>query len=34
MKELRRFLQYLKGYEGLIALAIVLILAVSALSLP
>ena len=34
MKELRRFLQYLKGYEGQIALAITLILAVAALSLP
>ncbi|MCG3147485.1 MAG: putative multidrug export ATP-binding/permease protein [Verrucomicrobiae bacterium] len=34
MKEIRRFLRYLKGYEGQIALAIVLILAVSALSLP
>jgi len=34
MKELRRFLQYLKGYEGQIGLAITLILAGAALSLP
>ena len=34
MKELRRFLRYLKGYEGQIGLAITLIMAVAALSLP
>ena len=34
MKELQRFLQYLKGYEGQIGLAITLILAGAALSLP
>ncbi|MFH0953549.1 MAG: ABC transporter ATP-binding protein [Verrucomicrobiota bacterium] len=34
MKEIRRFLGYLKGYEGQIALSAVLILSVSALMLP
>jgi subfamily B ATP-binding cassette protein MsbA len=33
-KELRRFLRYLKGYELQIALAVLLILAVTALNLP
>src|SRR5664279_884116 len=34
MKELRRFLKYLKGYEGQLAIAVTLILAVTALTLP
>ena len=34
MNELKRFLRYLKGYEGQVALAVVLILAVTGLGLP
>jgi ABC-type multidrug transport system fused ATPase/permease subunit len=34
MKELRRFLGYLKGYGGQIALAVSLVLAVTVLTLP
>ena len=34
MKEIRRFLGYLRGYKGQIALAVCLILCVSALMLP
>ena len=34
MKELRRFLGYLRGYEGQLAVAVLLILAVTALTLP
>ena len=34
MNELKRFLRYLKGYEGQVALAVVLIMAVTGLGLP
>ncbi len=34
MNELRRFLGYLRGYEGQLSVAVLLILAVTALTLP